>query len=56
MVSWPKLAANTNVSPLGPVAAGAADAACVAAPACVPLLVESAIVGCEVVATVFASV
>src|SRR5262249_56216806 len=51
MVSWPKLAANTNVSPLAPVAAGAADAVCVVAPAWVPLVAESAAVGWGLVAT-----
>src|SRR5262245_55354632 len=51
MVSWPKLAANTNVSPLAPVAAGAADAVCVVAPAWVPLVAESAAVGWWLVAT-----
>src|SRR5262245_397494 len=54
MVSWPKLAANTNVSPLVPAAAGAADVVWVVAPAWVLVLVVSPVGGCEVVATLLA--
>src|SRR5262249_43798830 len=55
MVSWPKLAANTNVSlPLGPVAAGEANAVWVVAPACWSVLVGSVGGGLEVAATVLA--
>src|SRR5262245_46941678 len=55
MVSWPKLAANTNVSlSLGPVAAGEANAFWVVASACVPVFVVSPVGGCAVAATLLA--
>ena len=43
MVALPKLAANTNVSPLAAVAAGDADAVCVGVAACAGSLVAACV-------------